>query len=43
MTRAIIFDCDGVLVNSEEIYRKIEFGCLAEIGLVFDPHDYAAR
>ncbi len=43
MTRAIIFDCDGVLVNSEEIYRKIEFGCLAEIGLVFDPHDYADR
>ncbi len=40
---AVIFDCDGVLVNSEEIYQRIERQCLAEIGLVYDPHEYAEK
>lgn len=43
MPAAVIFDCDGVLVNSEEIYRRIEAQCLAEIGLTYDPDVYADR
>lgn len=43
MPDAVIFDCDGVLVNSEEIYRQVETAYLAEIGLVYDPNDYADR
>lgn len=43
MPAAVIFDCDGVLVNSEEIYRRIETERLAAIGLRYDPDDYAER
>ena len=40
---AIIFDCDGVLVDSERIYQAVEREFLAEIGLVFDLEDYQHR
>lgn len=40
---AIIVDCDGVLVNSEEILQEVELAVLAEAGLVYDRHDYMAR
>jgi HAD superfamily hydrolase (TIGR01509 family) len=43
MVGAVIFDCDGVLVNSEEIYQRIEKQCLDEIGLSFDRDDYDTR
>ena len=42
-TAAVIFDCDGVIVNSEAICQKIEIDCLAEIGLAFDPLEYSNR
>lgn len=40
---AVIFDCDGVLINSEEICLGVELECLAEIGLAFEPHEYVGR
>lgn len=36
----IIFDCDGVLVNSEEIYQAAELERLESAGLVFEPGVY---
>ena len=36
----VIFDCDGVLVNSEAIYIQAELDHLAEAGLTFDRRDY---
>lgn len=39
--RLIIFDCDGVLVNSEEIYQTAEREFLADAGLDFEPVAYA--
>jgi HAD superfamily hydrolase (TIGR01509 family) len=40
---AVIFDCDGVLVDSEILAHEIEMAVLAEIGLQYDPHDFKAR
>ncbi|MCA8926868.1 MAG: HAD family phosphatase [Alphaproteobacteria bacterium] len=40
---AIIFDCDGVLVNSEALIIAVERRFLAEIGLVYDDVDYMTR
>ncbi|RED52098.1 HAD family hydrolase [Aestuariispira insulae] len=36
----VIFDCDGVLVNSEAIYIQAELDHLAAAGLNFDRRDY---
>lgn len=41
--RAVIFDCDGVLINSEELCLGVELDCLAEIGLPFERHEYVGR
>ena len=41
--KAVVFDCDGVLVNSEEICLDVELECLAEIGLTFQRHEYVSR
>jgi HAD superfamily hydrolase (TIGR01509 family) len=41
--KAVIFDCDGVLINSEELSLGVELECLAEIDLPFEPHDYVNR
>jgi HAD superfamily hydrolase (TIGR01509 family) len=43
MIEAVIFDCDGVLVDSEVIAHEVEMATLAEIGLTYDPHDFKAR
>ena len=43
MTLAAIFDCDGVLVDSEILVLEIELAALAELGLHFDLDDYMAR
>lgn len=43
MVEAVIFDCDGVLVNSEEIYKRVEHQCLTEVGHAFDSHAYSDR
>ena len=36
----VIFDCDGVLVESEAIYLFVEMEFLAEVGLSVDRKDY---
>ena len=43
MFSAIIFDCDGVLVNSESIHVALELKHLAELGLVYERADYVHR
>ncbi|HEY0302435.1 MAG TPA: HAD family hydrolase [Rhizomicrobium sp.] len=43
MTSAVIFDCDGVLVDSEVLAHEVELAVLAEIGLHYDPHDFIVR
>ncbi|WP_432817403.1 HAD family hydrolase [Sulfitobacter sp. JB4-11] len=43
ISRPILFDCDGVLVDSEHIYQAVERACLEEIGLVYNRTDYGNR
>lgn len=40
---ALIFDCDGVLVDSETIYVEVERKLLAGIGLHYELNDYQNR
>ena len=40
---AIIFDCDGVLVDSEVLALEVEMKALAEIDLCYDGGDFRAR
>lgn len=40
---AIIFDCDGVLVDSEVIHIAVELELLADLGLVYDREKYLTR
>lgn len=40
MTKLIIFDCDGVLVNSEEIYISVELDFIARQGVAYDRETY---
>ena len=41
--KAIIFDCDGVLVDSEIIYKEVELAYLAEIGLIYEAKEFTRR
>jgi beta-phosphoglucomutase-like phosphatase (HAD superfamily) len=41
--KAVIFDCDGVLVDSEKIALAVELEMLAEQGLTFERSDYVVR
>lgn len=41
--KAIIFDCDGVLVDSEKLALEVELEVLAELGLTFERGDYVQR
>lgn len=43
MGEAVIFDCDGVLVDSEVIAHAVEIAVLAEIGLAYDTAEFKAR
>ena len=43
MFKAIIFDCDGVLVDSEVLAMRAERGALAEMGLSFSREEYMRR
>ena len=43
MIRAVIFDCDGVLVDSEVLALEVELAILAEQGLNFEREDYVTR
>lgn len=40
---AIIFDCDGVLVDSEQITIELEVEMLARLGLHYEVADFAKR
>lgn len=40
---ALIVDCDGVLVNSESIYQRVELEHLAHLGLSFSRDDFMVR
>jgi len=40
---AVIFDCDGVLVDSEILALEVELVLLAEQGLHFEREDYVTR
>lgn len=40
---AVIFDCDGVLVDSEIVALEVELAALATIGLTYDIDEYKAR
>jgi len=41
--KAVIFDCDGVLVDSEVLALEVELAVLREQGLSFDRSDYINR
>jgi HAD superfamily hydrolase (TIGR01509 family) len=43
MVSAVIFDCDGVLVDSEILAHEVEIEVLQSIGLHYDRHDFTAR
>ena len=43
MIEAVIFDCDGVLVDSEIIAHEVELRVLAELGLHYEVHEFKAR
>ncbi len=43
MNHTIIFDCDGVLVDSEAIYIEVEQQYLSELGLNYDPAEYQTK
>ncbi len=43
MFEAVIFDCDGVLVDSEALAVRGERGALVELGLDYPPQDYVRR
>ena len=43
MFDAVIFDCDGCLVDSEVLVAEVEFDRLAAIGLTYERDDYFAR
>lgn len=40
---AVIFDCDGVLVNSEELAQSVELTHLERVGLHYDRRRYVHR
>ena len=39
----LIFDCDGVLVDSEYLFARVARDCLDEIGIAMTPEDAARR
>lgn len=43
MVSAVIFDCDGVLVDSEILAHEVEIEVLDAIGLHYDRHEFTAR
>jgi HAD superfamily hydrolase (TIGR01509 family) len=43
MVSAILFDCDGVLVDSEILAVEVETAMLAEAGLKYDEAEFRAR
>lgn len=43
MIEAVIFDCDGVLIDSEILAVEVETQMLAELGLRYDHQEFKAR
>jgi beta-phosphoglucomutase-like phosphatase (HAD superfamily) len=43
LIEAVIFDCDGVLVDSEVLALEVEIAAAAQVGLRYDLGDYKAR
>jgi beta-phosphoglucomutase-like phosphatase (HAD superfamily) len=43
MIQAVIFDCDGVLIDSEIIAIEVETALLAELGLHYPSAEFTAR
>jgi len=43
VTSAILFDCDGVLVDSEILAVEVETDMLGALGLRYDHHEFKAR
>jgi len=43
MATAVIFDCDGVLVDSEVVAHAVEMAVLQEIGLIYEPAAFKAK
>ena len=39
----LIFDCDGVLVDSEYLFASVASDCLSEIGIAITPEEAARR
>ncbi len=42
-SEAVIFDCDGVLVDSEVLALEVELEALAELGVIYDPAEFRRR
>ncbi len=43
MIHGVIFDCDGVLVNTEAIVTDIEMGAMARLGVVYETTEFIAK
>jgi HAD superfamily hydrolase (TIGR01509 family) len=43
MFDAVIFDCDGCLIDSEVLALEVEFEALAEVGLTYEVSDFCRR
>jgi HAD superfamily hydrolase (TIGR01509 family) len=43
LIQAVIFDCDGVLVDSEVLALEVELAAVAAVGLSYNLDDYKAR
>jgi HAD superfamily hydrolase (TIGR01509 family) len=41
--KAVIFDCDGVLIDSESIAHEVEIATLRSIGLTYDEDEFRAK
>jgi HAD superfamily hydrolase (TIGR01509 family) len=41
--KAVIFDCDGVLIDSESIAHEVEIAQLRTIGLTYDEDEFRAK
>ncbi|WP_102959887.1 HAD family hydrolase [Mangrovicella endophytica] len=39
----VIFDCDGVLVDSEIVAARVEVEMLKEVGIEFEAHEFSTR
>lgn len=43
MIEAVIFDCDGVLVDSEVLALEVELAAIADVGLEYSVSDFKTR